>query len=90
MVFYFWKLKTVAKYYIGKNPLYATGDYRKRLEGAFVKASSSASCAHAPVMPRMAASVNRNLFVAFIVYLLFYLLLFMVFRPMTIHETKRI
>lgn len=25
-------------YYIGKNPLYATGDYRKRLEGAFVKA----------------------------------------------------
>ena len=25
-------------YYIGKNPLYATGDYRQRMEGVFVKA----------------------------------------------------
>ena len=25
-------------YYIGKNPLYATGDYRQRIEGVFVKA----------------------------------------------------
>ena len=24
--------------YIGKNPLYATGDYRQRMEGVFVKA----------------------------------------------------
>lgn len=26
-------------YYIGKNPLYATGDYRQRMEGVFVKAA---------------------------------------------------
>lgn len=25
-------------YYIGKNPLYATGDYRQRMEGVFIKA----------------------------------------------------
>lgn len=25
-------------YYIGKNPLYATGDYRQGMEGVFVKA----------------------------------------------------
>ena len=25
-------------YYVGKNPLYATGDYRQRMEGVFVKA----------------------------------------------------
>lgn len=28
----------MVKYYIGKNPLYDTGDYRQRLEGAFIKA----------------------------------------------------
>ena len=26
-------------YYVGKNPLYATGDYRQRMEGVFVKAA---------------------------------------------------
>ena len=26
-------------YYIGKNPLYATGAYRQRMEGVFVKAA---------------------------------------------------
>ena len=26
-------------YYIGKNPLYATSDYRQRMEGVFVKAA---------------------------------------------------
>ena len=26
-------------YYIGKNPLYATGDYRQRMEGVLVKAA---------------------------------------------------
>lgn len=26
-------------YYIGKNPLYATGDYRQRMEGVFIKAA---------------------------------------------------
>ena len=52
--------------------------------------SVAASCAHAPVMPRIAASVKRNLFVAFIVYLFFYLLLFMFYVLLTIHETKRI
>ena len=36
-------------YYIGKNPLYATGDYRQRMEGVFIKAKqhcplSSATC----------------------------------------------
>jgi len=25
-------------YYVGKNPLYATGDYRQRMESVFVKA----------------------------------------------------
>ena len=25
-------------YYIGKNPLYATGDYRQRMEGVFIRA----------------------------------------------------
>ena len=25
-------------YYVGKNPLYATGDYRQRMEGVFIKA----------------------------------------------------
>jgi len=38
MVFYFWKLKIIVKYYIGKNPLYATGIYRQRMEGVFIKA----------------------------------------------------
>ena len=26
-------------YYIGKNPLYATGDYRQHMEGVFIKAA---------------------------------------------------
>ena len=38
----------------------------------------SVSCAHAPAVPIMAASVNRNLFVVFIMVYLSFILLFVI------------